>query len=158
MSKKVCFIGHRRIGNSRLREMIKEAVLREIEAGCRFFTMGTHGDFDAMALSVCRELRKEFDIQIEVVITSINTIKQKVEHSIWGTEVFTPYSDVKTVMYNIEDTHFKRQIIESNYQMIGACDTLICYVDESKLVSGARYAYQYAKKKGLRIVNLCKND
>ena len=144
MSKKVCFIGHRRVGG--IREKLKEAVLCEIAEGCHFFTMGTHGDFDQMALSVCREVRKEFDIQIEVVITSINIFKKGI------------YSDVKTVMYNIEDTHFKRQIIESNYQMIGACDTLICYVDENKSVSGARYAYQYAKKKGLRIVNLYKND
>ena len=40
------------------------------------FTMGTHGDFDKEALSVCRDLRRKYkDIKIEVVITSFAQIK-----------------------------------------------------------------------------------
>ena len=156
MSKKVCFIGHRRIGQLGLKDDLKNAVLQEIKSGCRFFTMGTHGSFDELALSVCRELRKDYpDIEIEVVITSYNKVKHRIEcDPIFGTEIYTPYSDVKTVMYNIEDTHFKRQIIESNHQMIDSCDTLICYVNPDEFQSGAVYAYKYAKKQDKEIINL----
>lgn len=156
MPKRICFIGHRRIGFGDIRNKLKEAVLKEIANGCRYFTMGTHGAFDEMALSVCKELRLDYpDIEIYVVITSLQKIKKVVDHDpIFGDEVYIPYSDVKTTMYNIEETHYKRQIIESNHQMIDDCDTVICYVNKKNSYSGAKYAYQYAKKKGKEIINL----
>ena len=38
--------------------------------------------------------------------------------------------------------------------MIDTCDALICYVDEKAYRSGAKTAMRYAKRKGLRIINL----
>ena len=38
--------------------------------------------------------------------------------------------------------------------MIDGCDTLICYVDFKRYRSGAKTAMNYAKRKGLKIVNL----
>ena len=152
---KTCFIGHRNIYEN-IREKLKETVENEIKNGCKYFTMGTHGDFDKMALSVCRELRNTYkDIKIEVVITSFKSIEPIIDHDeIYGDEKYTPYDDVETIMYNIEETHYKRQIIESNHQMIDDCDTVICYVNQKNSYSGAKYAYQYAKKKGKEIINL----
>ena len=75
MEKKTAFIGHRHIFDRNLRERLYNAVKQEIENGCKCFTMGTHGDFDKEALSVCRELKqKHKDIKIEVVITSFAQI------------------------------------------------------------------------------------
>lgn len=155
--KKVCFIGHRHIYNYKeIREKLYNIVEEEIKNGCKFFTMGTHGEFDEMALSVCRELRKIYtDIEIEVVITSFKTIEPIIDHDpIFGDEKYIPYSDVKTTMYDIEEEHYKRKIIVSNQQMIDNCDTLICYVNPTKTYGGAILAYKYAKKKGLQLVNL----
>lgn len=156
MSKKVCFIGHRRIGFGDIRKKLKEVILQKIKDGCKFFTMGTHGDFDKLALSVCRELRHIYkEIKIEVVITSFKSIEPIIDHDeIFGDEKYTPYEDVETIMYNIEETHYKRQIIESNHQMIDSCDTLICYVNKKHNPSGAKLAMNYAKRKGLKIINL----
>ena len=56
-------------------------------------------------------------------------------------------------MYEIEDIHPKRQITESNKQMIDECDTLICYVDPKSYKSGAKTAMNYAKRKGKKIIN-----
>lgn len=156
---KVCFIGHRNI-YEKIREKLKEAVENEIKNGCKFFTMGTHGDFDKMALSVCRELRETYkDIKIEVVVTSFKSIEPIIDHDeIFGDEKYTPYDDVETIMYNIEEEHYKRQIIESNHQMIDTCDTLICYVNKKHNPSGAKLAMNYAKRKGLQIINLYNED
>ena len=156
MPKRVCFIGHRRIGFGDIRKKLKEVVLQKIKDGCKFFTMGTHGEFDEMALSVCKELRKDYpDIKIVVVITSLQKIKkQLIYDDEWGQEYFEPYKDVETVMYDIEETHYKRQIIESNHQMIDDCDCLIAYVNKKNTYSGAKYAWQYAKKQGKEIINL----
>lgn len=155
MHNKVCFIGHRNIYEN-IREKIKETVENEIKNGCKFFTMGTHGEFDKMALSVCRELRHIYkEIKIEVIITSFKSIEPIIDHDeIFGDEKYTPYEDVETIMYNIEEEHYKRQIIASNRQMIDSCDTLICYVNKKHNPSGAKLAMNYAERKGLRIINL----
>ena len=155
---RVCFIGHRNIYEN-IREKLKVAVENEIRNGADFFTMGTHGDFDRMALSVCRELRKTYkNIIIEVVITSFKSIEPIIDHDeIFGDEKYYPYADVQTTMYNIEEEHYKRQIIASNKQMVDSCDTLICYVNKKHNPSGAKTAMNYAKRRGLNIINLYSN-
>lgn len=157
MVKKIAFIGHRNIPLSYIvREKLYKTVEQEILDGCKHFTMGTHGDFDEMALSVCRQLRSKYkDIEIEVVITSLHKVKTIVEHDEqYGDEIYKPYEDVKVVLYDIEEQYFKRRIIESNKQMINSSDKLIAYVNRKNTSSGAKYAYNYAKRKGLQLVNL----
>ena len=152
MGNRTAFIGHRHIFDKNISEKLRDAIIQEINNGCKHFVVGTHGDFDRAALNVCRKLREDYkDINIDVVITSLSQIKynNSVDY------LPSPYSDTNIIMYEIEDTHFKRKIIESNKQMIDSCDTLICFVDENyKYSSGAKNVYQYAKKKGLHIVNL----
>ena len=150
---KTAFIGHRQIFAKDTDEQLLKAVEAEIQNGCRSFTMGTHGQFDKPSLWACRQLRKKYtDIDIEVVLTSLHAIDKNEE---WDC---IPYSDVKTVMYDIEDTHFKRQITLSNRMMIDSCDTLICYVNEKTYRSGAKTALNYAKKCGLKIINLWRDE
>ena len=155
----ICFIGHRKIWGGDVRDRLKRVVEDEIRGGGEFFTMGTHGDFDRMALGVCREMREKFKgIRIEVVLTSLKVLKKEIVFDDeYGTQFVVPYSDVETIMYDIEEEHFKRQIIVSNQKMIDRCDVLICFVDERKKRSGARLAFEYAKKKGLKIINLFKD-
>lgn len=153
--KRVAFIGHRNIFDKTLKDRLKKEVQNLIDSGYTTFTMGTHGDFDKMSLEVCREFRKHNpDIQIEVVITSLHTIEHKIEDDTFGKAEYTPYEDVQTIMYEIEDVYFKKQITESNKQMIDNSDILVCYVNNKSLNSGSKRAYNYAKKKGLQIVNL----
>ena len=148
---KTCLIGHRTI-IADISERIEKAVVREMMNGCMTFMVGTHGDFDGLALAVCRHLRRTFsDINIEVVITSRNALKK-----IKGED--SQYDDVKTVMYDVEKVHYKQRITVSNRQMIDECDTLICYVNENSYQSGAKSAMKYAKKKGLKIVNLYRTE
>ena len=152
---KTCFVGHRQM-QANIRDRLKKAVINQIENGCRKFTMGTHGEFDRMALGVCKELRSVYtDIEIEVVITSLNSIKkQLVYNDNFGKEYEIPFADVDTVIFDIENIYFKQQIIFSNKKMIDDCNSLICYVDNKKKRSGAKIALNYAKRKSLKIINL----
>ena len=163
MSKKVCFIGHRYLWDSGIKERLTRAVQNEIDLGCKEYAMGTHGEFDVLALSVCRGLREIYsDLEIEVVLTSYHKIQNKLigvfKDEYGETEMihqdYKILNDVKTTMYDIEDLHYKKRITESNKKMIDFCDTLICYVNTNKLNGGAKTAYNYAKKKGLKIINL----
>lgn len=150
---KTAFIGHRNVFAKNIEEKLSDAILQEINSGCNVFTMGTHGEFDSLALYACRKLRNAYkDLKIEVVITSLNEIKKESEF------YSAPYSDVSTIMYDIEDAHYKQQITLSNRQMIDTCDTLICYVDTSSYRSGAKTALRYAEKRGLKIINLYREE
>ena len=146
---KTAFIGHREIFVKDIAERLLIAIRTEIEHGCSVFTMGTHGEFDSLALNACRGLRKTHkDLEIEVVLTSLHSIER-------GAELDSvPYSDVKTVMYELEEVHFKRRITLSNRKMIDGCNALICYVDPSAYRSGAKTAMRYAQKQGLKVINL----
>ena len=68
---RTAFIGHRKVFAKDIEARLAAAIQTEIERGCTAFTMGTHGEFDKLALSACRSMRKRYpDIEIEVVITS----------------------------------------------------------------------------------------
>lgn len=150
---KTAFIGHRKVFAKNISERLLDAIQTEINNGCKAFTMGTHGEFDSLALYACRRLRNTYkDLEIEVVITSLHTIKKDSEF-----DTIT-YSDVQTVMYDIEDTHYKKQITLSNRQMLDTCDTLICYVDTTAYQSGAKTALRYAEKRGMKIINLYREE
>ena len=141
------FIGHRRIRQNNLAEELNLTIEGQIHSGCTHFIVGSHGEFDRLALSACRTLRKQYpELVIEVVITSLCAV---------NTDNFGQrYDDIATVLYEIEEVHYKRRITLSNQKMIDECDTLICYVDEGAYQSGAKTAMRYAQKKGLHIVNL----
>ncbi len=150
---KTAFIGHRQVFAIDIYERLINAIENEIRNGCKIFTMGTHGEFDRLALRACRQLRNIYkDLEIEVVITSLHKVEKKSEFDI------VPYADVNTVMYEIEDAYFKQKITLSNRQMIDTCDALICYVDTSSYRSGAKSAMRYAEKRGLKIINLYRKD
>ena len=151
MGKRVGYIGHSLIMYNKIILKLEKSIENEIENGADFFTMGTHGDFDKLALSTCKILRKKYqNIQIEVAITSLHVF----DRPWFNAKSYNPYSDVKTIMYDIEDLYYKKRITESNKQMIDNCDTLICYVDERRKKSGAKIILRYAQKKGVKIVNL----
>ncbi len=150
MSQKVCFIGHRMFLPKELAEKLRNAVEQAIKNGCRCFTMGTHGEFDQMALAVCRQLKSKYPaIKIEVVLTSLSQITVPADCD------YQPYQGVETVMYEIENLHPKQRIFASNQQMIDRCDTMICFaLDDWHLTNGTHQAVKYARKRGLKIINL----
>lgn len=145
------FFGHGSIFNQTLlREKLKRAIENMIINGAVSFLIGTHGDFDKLALSVCRELRNKYkDIQITIVLTSINSLNKK-----YGYSKADYYDDVQTIFYPIEEVYFKQRITISNRYMVDSCDYVICYVDMNKTHSGAKAAVKYAQKKNKEIINL----
>lgn len=149
---KTAFIGHRQILYTLgIGERLEEAIRAEINNGCMTFTMGTHGEFDNLAFGACSRLQSNYkDMQIEVVITSLHQASKEYGRA--------PYPNIKNVMYDIEEAHYKQRITLSNRLMIDTCDTLICYVDNITFPSGARTAMQYAEKKGLKVVNLFRKE
>lgn len=144
--RRTAFIGHRDFLPQDIAQRLRLAVEREIVLGCTNFTMGTHGNFDREALVVCKSLCATYpEIKIAVVVTNLAPIRP---------DRYSLNENVETVMYEIEEMHYKRRIMASNRQMLDTCDTLICYVRPRSWRSGAAAVRRYAAKKGLKVVNL----
>lgn len=152
MGKACSLFGHRRLFNEReLREQLKFYIEENIKNGYKIFTVGTHGDFDKLALSVLRELRNIYkDIVIEVVFTSL--IFLTVDK--YGFSLANNYKDVQTITYIFEEVYFKKRITYSNQKMIDNSDLIICYVDMKSYRSGAKQTIKYAIKHNKKVLNL----
>lgn len=68
------------------------------------------------------------------------------------------YKDVETMIYPIEDVYFKKQITMCNRMMINDSDIIVCYVDKSKSVSGAKAAMNYAERNNKKVINLYREE
>ena len=114
--------------------------------------VGTHGDFDKIAFCVCKRLEKEgFDIDIKLVYTSLRRlIKENSPNE------YAPlnYRNDETMMYEIEEVHFKRKIIVSNQKMIDESDEIVIYHNGRNSYSGINRVVKYAKKVNKPIQNL----
>ncbi len=161
MNGKICFIGHRNFLPIDIEERLINVIKNVIDSGYNSFIIGSHGEFDRMALLACKFLRRTYkNIDIEVAITSVTQINPIIiedELGVWRSYNHI-FEDVKTIMYDIEEEYFKKRITVSNRIMIDNCDTIICYVNPNKYRSGAKTALNYAKRKGLKIINLYYED
>lgn len=149
---KTCVLfGHRVIMNA---DLVKQKLYCEIEKqiknGCLTYLLGSHGEFDKIALSVCKELNTIYGIEIIVVFTSLNTFQK----DSYGFAKIDNYENVKHRVYEIENEYFKNKIIKSNQLMVEDSDIVICYVDLDKKLSGAGRAIRYAEKRNKKIINI----
>ena len=81
MRKNVAFIGHRDCLPNDIEIRLEESIIKEIELGSDFFTMGTHGEFDIKALNVCKKIKNYHKhIAIELVLTSLNQINPVIDY------------------------------------------------------------------------------
>ncbi|MBQ2941500.1 MAG: DUF1273 family protein [Clostridia bacterium] len=161
-----CFFGHRRIEISdELVNRIKEAVEDLIKyKNVDTFLFGSKSRFDTLCVNVVTELKKKYP--------HISRIYVRAEF---------PYIDEDYAAYLLENydyTYYPERMInagrasyvERNYEMIDKSNYCIIYYDENYMPprrknsrrdlfdyqpeSGTKLAYNYAVKKGLRIINL----
>lgn len=152
--KTVCFFGHRVVWEEkRVRAILCEKVEELARQGFSVFKVGIHGDFDKLALSACCEIRNTFpQMQIQVVLTSPCFLTKNKDgfSRVDGFEHF----GVETMIYPIEDMHFKQQITQTNRMIVDDSDLVVCYVDYDARHSGAKNAVKYAFEQGKEVFNL----
>jgi len=152
----ITFFGHRQVfKENEIRKRIKVAIDPYLKESTLTLMVGNHGEYDKIALSVCRELRKIHPhIRIVVVLTSL-AILQKDEFGYSRADI---YDDVETMVYDIEEEHFKNQIVMNNRHMVDDSDVVIAYVNFKEYRSGAKRAVNYAKQQNKVVINLYKEE
>jgi uncharacterized phage-like protein YoqJ len=160
---KACFIGHRTVEKTEeLMASLKEIVLSLIKEGVVTFLFGSKSEFNHVAWEVVTELKKEYTYVKRVYVRSIS---QYIEKS---------YKEYLLKFY--EETYFPEKLeragrysyVERNYEMIDNSAYCIFYYNENKETpkygtllpkkrsSGTKIAYEYARKKKKRIINVYK--
>jgi len=155
----IALFGHRNISRKEdvrqrlygyLKERIKGKLVRVL--------IGTHGDFDNIALGVCKQLKSEgYNICISLVYTSQKQLIKDMKLD----EYVEYYKDIETMMYEIDKIHYKRQIIVTNQKMVDESDEVIVYyTGKSQLFNnkGTYTIMQYAKSKNKTLINLLDID
>ena len=146
----ITFFGHSRVTNhdelfERVRSVIESLVIAEEPI---VFYCGGYGDFDAIALRACREIKKQ-GIRCEIVYVTpyldLNRQKELSELVKFG------YYDA-TVYPPIENVPPRYAILKRNEWMVCNADVIVSYVRFS--YGGAYTALRYARRKGKRIIDL----
>ena len=115
--------------------------------------IGNHGDFDRLALGVCKRLQAEgFNIDICLVFTSQKQLIKEMEMD----KHTNFYKNIETVMYEIEHLHYKMRIIVSNQKMVDDSDEVVLYYTGKQLFNnnGTHRIMRYAQSKNKIVVNI----
>lgn len=163
---KACFIGHREIEkNEGLISLLTESVLTLINNGVKFFLFGSKSDFNDLAWEVVTKLKEKYPFIKRIYVRSAY------QH------ISKDYEDY--LLKDYEATYFPPEIekagkysyVERNYNMIDCATYCVFYYNEKYLPpvkkqskrdlfipqrssSGTKIAYEYAKRKNKKIINL----
>ena len=148
-----CFTGHRIIPASEYHEIqksLEDEISNLVQQGVRYFGAGDALGFDTLAALTVLSLKKEYpQIKLILVFPCLTQTKG------WAKKDIEIYKDIqarcdKYVYASQEytlDYMYKR-----NRHLVDNSGFCICYL--SKAVGGTAYTVDYARRKGLRIINL----
>ncbi len=152
----VCtFAGHRDVFQSKIAEKLDDAISKVVESGddCFRFLVGGMGDFDGMCASAVRRAKKKYpekQISLELVLPYM---KQELNES---KEYYEQFFDDVVIPIELAGVHYKSAITKRNRWMVEQSSCIIAYVYRD--FGGAFTTLQYAKKKGLQIINIASKE
>ncbi len=143
---RITFIGHRYIEENydledKIYKIVKEKLANEEYVE---LYVGHSGEFDTLAASAVKRAQKSLEISNSSLILTLPYIMKDIE-------LYERFYD--DVIIPIPKTHPKSAITKRNCWMVDNCDLLIAYVLPERR-GGALTALKYAKKKGIKIINL----
>lgn len=142
-----CFFGHKEAPPS-IQEKLVEAIERLMWQGVCSFLVGNQGQFDAMVLSVLRNMKRKYpQIEYSVVLAYMPAMREEFPLYKYG-ETFLPEG--------IESVHPKYVISWRNKWMVDRSEYATCYVTHSW--GGAAKYVEIAGKKGKQVIKLDGTD
>lgn len=155
--KTCCFTGHRKIPPAQYQKIAQRLKL-EIEAlikrGVVYFGVGGALGFDTIAAEAVLELRKKYP-QIRLILVS--PCKTQTYH--WSEQDRAIYRSIQKACdkYVCLSEKYTRDCMKKrNRHLVENSAYCICYL--TKCFGGTAYTVEYAKKNGLKIVNIADED
>lgn len=146
----ITFIGHSFLyGCDGLNEKIVKTILEATKQNENItFYCGGYGDFDKLCAKACRDIKKvRPNCEIVFVTPYISESQQKkmkcfINLLLYDSIIYPPLENVPP----------RFAIIKRNRWMIENCDLVIVYIERT--FGGAYKSFEYALKKGKKIINL----
>lgn len=146
-AKTCCFTGHRNLSNEdklKLAVRLRKFIEKQIRAGVVFYGAGGALGFDTLAAQTVLDMKQEYPhLRLILVLPCKDQTRG------WRSEDIKRRSD-KVVYVSREytpDCMYRR-----NRHLVDYSGTCICYLTRS--TGGTAYTVDYARKKGLRIINI----
>ena len=152
-----CFTGHRRISNDEVKEVktrLKHTISAAIDQGYLYFGAGGALGFDTLAAFTVLELKKKYPyIKLILVLPCINQTKG------WSKKDVEVYEQIKSrcdkYVYTSEN-YFNGCMQKRNRHLVDNSSLCVCYLTENR--GGTVYTVNYARQKGLKVINLAGDD
>ena len=150
-----CFTGHRDISNLMYRDLadrIHPLIETLIKNGYRHFACGGAIGFDTFAATYILALKKQgYDIELVLMLPCTDQTAK------WDDYDKFVYKDILSradeVIYVSERPYFNGCMQKRNRALVDASTACICYLEEYGN-SGTRQTVEYARSKGLAVVNI----
>ena len=149
----VSFFGHRIIDDLDKVQNELENIISKIVSEHEYvqFLVGRDGDFDIIAASAVRKVKKILfidNVDLNLVLPYMRAeISNNMEY------MLDYYNDIQ-VDDDARKAHFKAAIKIRNQNMVKKSQLVICYVEKNK--GGAYNAMKYAQKQGCTVINIVK--
>ena len=149
----VSFFGHRIIDDLDKVQNELENIISKIVSEHEYvqFLVGRDGDFDIIAASAVRQVKKTLfidNVDLNLVLPYMRAeISNNIEY------MLDYYNDIQ-VDEDARKAHFKAAIKIRNQNMVKKSQLVICYVEKNK--GGAYNAMKYAQKQGCTVINIVK--
>lgn len=148
----VCFTGHRKIPPERmdaLARRLKTIVIELIANGYIYFSAGGALGFDTLAAQTILDLKSDCpSIKLILVLPCLSQADS------WSSDDIGVY---KHIMANADEVVYtsheysKGCMHKRNRHLVDNSSVCICYL--TKETGGTAYTVEYAKRKGLRVIN-----
>ena len=149
----VSFFGHRIIDDLDKIQNELENIISKIVSEHEYvqFLVGRDGDFDIIAASAVRQVKKTLfidNVDLNLVLPYMRAeISNNMEY------MLDYYNDIQ-VDDDARKAHFKAAIKIRNQNMVKKSQLVICYVEKNK--GGAYNAMKYAQKQDCTVINIAK--
>jgi len=152
-----CFTGHRDIPANEydnIQYRLEAELIQLVQQGVTRFCAGGARGFDMMAAMAVLELRELFP---DVKLILILPCKKQTEK--WITEEKEIYKDIlddaDEIIYTSEHYYHGCMHVH-NRRLVDSSDICICYL--TKDGGGTEYTVGYAKREGLRVINIASGE
>ncbi len=147
-----CFTGHRNLNSNTtlLKQKLKLQIIELIKDGYIYFGAGGARGFDTIAAKTILELKSIYPkIKLILVLPCLNQTKGWNKKDIIAFEALKRKADkIKLLSKNYYDGCMQAR----NRHLVNNSSVCLCYLEKS--YGGTFYTVAYAKRNGLKIINL----
>ena len=155
-AKTCCFSGHRSMSSEeklKVAVRLREIIVEQIEAGVVFYGAGGARGFDSLAAQTVLDMKKEYpQLRLILVLPCEDQTRG------WRSEDIAVYEDIKRrsdkVVY-VSREYTPDCMHKRNRHLVDHSGTCICYLTRSS--GGTAYTVDYARRKGLHVINIANN-